>query len=297
MTGIRLVLTRRLLAHVAATAVCIGGIALLASAPRGQALKQMAVTFDDLPFAYPGTLTHEEQRVAVRSILDTLARHRITATMFVNGGALTNANRVRVDDVARAGHVIGSHTFSHPDLARISAEDFIRDIERNEPAIRPWLNGPQYLRYPFLRQGDTVDKRDTVLRWLREHDIRVAPVSMDNNDYLYNQRAVDAQRGGRAVNLQAEYLEHMREMAGYYDTKARQLIGRPVKQVLLLHMNYLNGLYLEALLSQFEADGWTFITFEDALTDPVYSMPYEYVGRRGAGHLDAIRPGTPTQGR
>jgi hypothetical protein len=66
-------------------------------------------------------------------------------------------------------------------------------------------------------------------------------------------------------------------------------MGRAVKQVLLLHMNYLNSLYLDALLQRFRDHGWSFITFEQALKDDVYRMKYDYVGVQGAGHLDAIK--------
>jgi hypothetical protein len=50
----------------------------------------------------------------------------------------------------------------------------------------------QYFRYPFLRQGNTIEKRDAVLSWMASRGIVVAPVTIDNNDYEYNQRLVDA---------------------------------------------------------------------------------------------------------
>lgn len=77
-----------------------------------------------------------------------------------------------------------------------------------------------------------------------------------------------------------------------YDAKGRARMGRAVKQVLLLHMNYLNSLYLDDLLQRFRDDGWSFITFAEALKDEVYKLKYDYVGVRGAGHLDAIKPST-----
>ena len=82
----------------------------------------------------------------------------------------------------------------------------------------------------------------------------------------------------------------MMEAAAYYDAKGRTKMGRRVKQVLLLHMNYLNSLYLDDLLQHFRDDGWSFITFEEALKDEVYRLKYYYVGAQGAGHLDAISP-------
>jgi peptidoglycan/xylan/chitin deacetylase (PgdA/CDA1 family) len=269
-------------------------IALFATATlvHGQEPKQMAITFDDLPFGYARNLTMAEQREAVTRVLATLDKHRVTATVFVIGRSVTDASRGLVDAVVRAGHFVGSHSFSHQDLGVVSAEDYILDIQKGEEAIKPWLKGVQYFRYPFLRQGNTVEKRDAVLSWMASRGIVVAPVTIDNNDYEYNQRLVDAKAEGRAIDVRDAYLDHMMEAAAYYDAKGRARMGRAVNQVLLLHMNYLNSLYLDDLLQRFRDDGWSFITFEEALKDEVYRLKYDYVGVQGAGHLDAIRPTT-----
>jgi peptidoglycan-N-acetylglucosamine deacetylase len=266
-------------------------VALLATAisVAGQRSKQMAITLDDLPFGYARTLTIEQQRDAVARVLATLARHHITATMFVIGGGLTDQNRGFIDAVTKAGHIIGNHSFSHRDLGTVSIEDYVLDIQKGADAIAPWLTGTHYFRYPFLRQGNTVEKRDAVLGWMALRGIRPAPVTMDNNDFVYNQRLVDAYAEGRSVDVRDEYLDHMMEMAAYYDAKGRARMGRPIKHVLLLHMNYLNSLYLDDLLQRFRDDDWSFITFEEALKDEVYSLKYDYVGVQGAGHLDAIK--------
>ena len=267
-------------------------IALVATAlAPAQDRKQMAITLDDLPFAYPRNLTLQEQREAVSRVLATLDKHGVTATVFVVGRLVRDANRELVDAVARAGHTVGNHSFSHQDLGTVSPDDYIRDIQRGEEAIASWLKGVKYFRYPFLRQGNTVEKRDAVLSWLGSHGIVVAPVTIDNNDYEYNQRLVDARTEGRAIDVRDAYLEHMMKAAAYYDAKGRAKMGRAIRQVLLLHMNYLNSLYLDDLLQRFRGDGWSFITLEEALKDDVYRLKYDYVGPQGAGHLDAIKPG------
>jgi peptidoglycan-N-acetylglucosamine deacetylase len=268
--------------------VCVALLTLTAF-PGGQESKQMALTFDDLPFSYGRNLTIAEQRDAVARVLATLARHQVTATMFVIGQAVTDQNRGLVDAVVRAGHVIGNHSFSHRDLGLVSAEDYILDIQKGEEAITPWLKGARYYRYPFLRQGNTVEKRDAVLNWMASSGIRVAPVTIDNNDFEYNHRVVDAHAEGRTVDVRDAYLDHMLEWAAIYDAKGRSRMGRPVKHVLLLHMNYLNSLYLDDLVQRFRDSGWSFITFEEALKDEVYGLKYDYVGVQGAGHLDAIK--------
>lgn len=257
---------------------------------QGQTPKRMAITLDDLPFGYPETLTITEQRDAVARVLAALERHGITATGFVIGRAVTDVNRELVDAFVRAGHHIGNHSFSHQDLGKVTVDEYVRDIQRGAEAIGPWVKGPHYFRYPFLRRGDTVEKRDAVARWLIAHDVVVAPVTIDNNDYEYNRRLVDAKAGGREIDVHDAYFDHMFEAVSYYEAKGRAITGRAVDQILLLHMNYLNGLYLDRLLQRFRDDGWSFITLEEALTDDVYQLQYDYVGVQGAGHLDAIRP-------
>ena len=71
--------------------------------------KQLALTYDDGPND-PHTLR----------LLEVLARHDVRATFFLVG---RYANR-RPDiarEVARAGHAVGNHTFSHPNLIFFSA--------------------------------------------------------------------------------------------------------------------------------------------------------------------------------
>lgn len=269
--------------------ITIALLALVALA-EGQGPKRMAITLDDLPFGYPRNLTLSEQRDAVTRVLAVLDKHQVTATVFVIGRNVTDANRSLVDAVARAGHVVGNHSFSHRDLGVVPADDYVADIQKGEEAIKPWLKGVQYFRYPFLRQGNTVEKRDTVLNWLASRGIAVAPVTIDNNDYVYNQQLVDAKAEGRAADVRDAYLDHMMKSAAYYDAKGRARMGRAVDQVLLLHMNYLNSLYLDDLLQRFRDTGWSFITLEEALKDAVYGLKYDYVGAQGAGHLDAIKP-------
>lgn len=272
--------------------VTVAAAVLLATAISvgGQNAKHMAITFDDLPFGYARSLTLEQRREAVAQVLATLRKYNIRAAMFVVGGSITDQNRELVDAVAAAGHTIGNHSFSHRDFGTMSVEDYAIDIQKGGDAIKPWLKGTHFFRYPLLRQGDTVEKRDAILSWLSLRGIRVAPVTIDNDDFVYNQRLVDAKAEGRNIDLRTEYLDHMLKMSAFYEAKALSVVGRPIRHVLLLHMNYLNALYLDELLQRLRGNGWTFVTVEEALTDPVYTLKYDHAGVRGAGHLDAIRP-------
>ncbi len=83
--------------------------------------KQLALTFDDGPND-PHTLR----------LLDVLARHNVKATFFLIGRFVKQRPDI-VRELEQAGHVIGNHTFSHPNLIFASAgqtEAQLRDCEQ-----------------------------------------------------------------------------------------------------------------------------------------------------------------------
>jgi peptidoglycan/xylan/chitin deacetylase (PgdA/CDA1 family) len=102
-------------------ALAAGGMAAIASAgyqsmaPTGQwygktfiglppGSKQLALTYDDGPND-PHSLR----------LLEVLARHNVQATFFLVGRYVKQRPDI-VREIARAGHSIGNHTFSHPNL-------------------------------------------------------------------------------------------------------------------------------------------------------------------------------------
>jgi peptidoglycan/xylan/chitin deacetylase (PgdA/CDA1 family) len=98
----------------------------------------IAMTFDDGPSA---TLTPK--------LLDVLAAHRIKATFFVIGENVAEHPEI-VARAAREGHEIGNHSWSHPNLAKMSAENVRSQLQRTDDTIksatgqRPTLMRPPY---------------------------------------------------------------------------------------------------------------------------------------------------------
>lgn len=252
------------------------------------AQKQMAITIDDLPIAYSRDLSLDQQKNAFRSILTALENHNVTATGFANGQRITSEWEPLLDAFVEAGHVIGNHTFSHPDLNDLPVRTYIRNIDRGEDSIQKWTGERKYFRYPFLHRGDTLAKREAVYSYLREQSYTIASVSIDNDEYLFNKQVVDAKVRGEDLDLRDSYIAHMMERTNYFEAMARTKLNRPVKHVLLLHLNYLNGLYLNALLQALRDDGWEFISLDEALKDPLYEMPDGYIGPRGLSYLERI---------
>ncbi|MBZ5574251.1 MAG: polysaccharide deacetylase family protein [Acidobacteriia bacterium] len=90
--------------------------------PRGS--KKLALTYDDGPND-PCTL----------HLLEVLAKHDVRATFFLIGRHVEHRPDI-VRAVVQAGHVVGNHTFSHPNLIFASAQRTRLELQRCDQALR-----------------------------------------------------------------------------------------------------------------------------------------------------------------
>jgi len=73
-----------------------------------------------------------------------------------------------------------------------------------------------------------------------------------------------------------EYLRFAAVKIDYCESVARELFGRQIKHILLLHANELNADNFGRLVKLFTERGYRFITLKEALIDPVYQAPDKY---------------------
>jgi peptidoglycan-N-acetylglucosamine deacetylase len=98
----------------------------------------IAMTFDDGPSA-----------LLTPKLLDLLAAHHIKATFFVIGENVAEHPEI-VARAAREGHEIGNHSWSHPNLGKMSDESVRRQLRQTDEAInnatgkRPTVMRPPY---------------------------------------------------------------------------------------------------------------------------------------------------------
>ena len=83
----------------------------------------IALTFDDGPSA---TLTPK--------LLDLLAAHRMKATFFVVGQCAAEYPDI-LRRASREGHEIANHSWSHPNLGKMSDEAVRREVQKTDDAI------------------------------------------------------------------------------------------------------------------------------------------------------------------
>jgi peptidoglycan/xylan/chitin deacetylase (PgdA/CDA1 family) len=118
------------------------------------------VTLDDLPSAAVRTLAVTVDDCRSGAVDWLLHRAGIRTTVFVVPGWIDDSGFGTWDELAAlrdAGHVIGSHTMTHPDLPSLAASDIRQELRESRLCIRERLAvDPRHLALPFGRNDATV---------------------------------------------------------------------------------------------------------------------------------------------
>ncbi len=262
---------------------------------------EIALTFDDMPLngvLPPGMKQSELARDTVR----VLKKHRVPPSHgFINARHLERdpdgAQALQV--WIAAGHPLANHTYSHLDLTENPVEEFQKDILRNEPALAlltppKWTNNPKYdwhwFRYPYLHEGDTLEKRRAIRAFLASRGYRIAQTTIDWEDYLWNSahaRCVAKQDAAAIDWLRSSYLaEAQRWMRAQRDF-SRQVWGRDIRHVALLHLGSFSPHILPDLFELLEREGYRIVTLEQAQSDPIYASDPD-IADAGGGTLTQL---------
>jgi peptidoglycan-N-acetylglucosamine deacetylase len=235
-------------------------------------LPQVAVTMDDPRLQLDTGLQWPDANSRILRALDS---RNVRAALFVCG--------MRVDDPEgpkllsawdRAGHSICNHSYSHLNYCGpTSYSDFAVDFLKDEKIIAPYQNRTSLFRYPFLKEGDTADKRDRFRALLKESGYRVGHVTIDTSDWYVNQRMADrlAKQPKASIQPYRDYLiAHLLDRASFYRQLAIDVLGRDIRHTLLLHYNTLNAFVLPDVMAAFETAGWQWIDASLAYQDEVF---------------------------
>jgi peptidoglycan/xylan/chitin deacetylase (PgdA/CDA1 family) len=249
--------------------------AVLALAATVAQAQSVAFTFDDGPHLSDGPRLNAGQRN--KAMLDALAKHHVQAALFVTAGngADTPEGLALARAWGEAGHAIGNHTMTHPDLHKVTLEDYQRQILDCDRIISPLPGYRKWFRFTFLREGNTPEKRDGMRGFLAQQGYRNAYVSLDTSDWRLNDKLVEVLKKNPDADVSAireAYLSHVRQRALAYRALSQKLQGRDIAQVLLLHHNLINALWLDDVIAMFKEMGWTITTPQAALADPVYAL-------------------------
>ena len=255
--------------------------------------ENVAITFDDLPLN--GILAPNMTRTELVHHVVTILEQNHVPRVY----GFVNAKRFEgLQDGAEAlkawvagGELVGNHSYSHFDLNTKTSELFLTDVIQNEPVLELLSEGDEWrwFRYPFLHEGDELDKRRSVREGLTKRGYHIAQVTIDYEDYLWNspyarclaKAAPDSVRWLKSsyLSIAAAYIDADRQMA-------HLVFGRDISHVLLLHLGAFSENILPDLLALLHQKGLTLVTLEEAQKDPAYQSDPDAPSRHGGTLLE-----------
>ena len=274
--------------------LCFACINMLLSACAAPS-QEVAITVDDLPShgALPPGVTRSD---VARSILKALKEaHAPKVYGFVNAKKLEqHPEGVEVLKLWRsAGFPLGNHTYAHLSLNTASADEFDKNVEADEPELK-LLMGRQnwhWFRYPYLWEGDTLEKRHAVRQYLKDHKYHVAQVTLDFEDYLWNgpyARCAEKNDAAAIEWLKTSYMASATEYIALGRQMAKLVYGRDIRHVLLLHIGAFETVMLPQLLDFLKKKGFKFVTLGEAEKDPAYRIDPDVALKDGGTLLDQM---------
>ena len=241
---------------------------------------EIAITVDDLP-AHGEIPTGMNRRDIGKGVLRALESvHTPPVYGFSNAQQLTWApdSLEVLKDWLQSGHLLGNHTFSHVNLAHSTADAYIADIVAMDGLLTflsTTKSPPKVFRYPYMNEGDTLEKHDRVRTFLENNGYQVAQITIHYDDWAWNNAYVRCQAMNDKAKMQ--WLQHHVVAAARREVrqaqKAAELVaGRDVRHILLVHLTAFNALTLAEVLAALRADGVNFIDLPRAMNDPIYRL-------------------------
>ena len=257
----------------------------------------IAVTIDDLPVVSTRADLKNRQEIT-NKLLAHITKAKVPAIGFVNENKLykdEKRDEAQVDLLRSwldAGLELGNHTFSHKSLSATSLEDYEDEILRGEIITRELLAEKgkkiRYFRHPYLHTGLNLEIKDGLNQFLKQHDYTIAPVTMDNADYIFSRAydiAFDKKDEKLMKKIGAAYIAYFEKCFDYWERQSVKLFGREIKFILLLHANFINSDYFDDIADTLKKRNYQFVTLENALTDEAYKSPDTFVDRAGISWL------------
>lgn len=192
---------------------------------------RIALTFDDGP---DGKYTPQ--------VLDVLKSYQVPATFFLIGNRAEKHPEI-VERIIAEGHVVGNHSWSHPDLRKISKERLHSEILRTEQVLQkitglktalirppygflslPVLEEMKKMNYKVINWSvDSVDWRDQNVDQILKNTL---PDVREESILLFHSAGGEGQSMAATVEVLPELIETLRLM-GYSFVTVDDLLGIP----------------------------------------------------------------------
>ena len=244
---------------------------------QSQARPEISFTIDDPQMLVTPLKSAKQRNDAILSAFESF---QITGALFVCGMRVDNKEGVELlTQWDKQGHMIAHHSYSHLNLNQSSTtiKIFEDDFIKTEKMISSYKNFSKVFRFPFLKEGETKEKRDAIRHFLKSKSYSHGYVTIDASDWYIEMKMKEALAKNPKLDLtpyKRFYLQHIWERAQFYHELSLKVFKREVKHTLLLHHNLLNSLFLKDLMQMFQEKGWKLISAKEAFSDSVFKeMP------------------------
>ncbi|MEN1729663.1 MAG: polysaccharide deacetylase family protein [Pseudomonadota bacterium] len=268
----------------------------------------MAVTIDDLPIATASRFNAEQKQIITRRLLETLTTRGVPAIGFVNEVQLFNEEgEIESEEVALltqwldAGMELGNHGYSHLSLNREDPMIWMADVDRGDTITQRLLKArgqtADWFRHPFLHVGRSAEVQAQTAEFLADEGYRIAPISIDNSDWIYADAYAWAWLAGdeeQMNRLGTDYVRYMLEVVEFYEDQSLKIVGEPLPHTLLIHANALNADWLDELLDALGERGYRWVDLDTATRHPAYDR--EIHGYTGPGGITWLHRWALTDG-
>ena len=261
--------------------------------------KNICFTIDDLPVVSYGMNDTTFQRNLMNGIIQSFKKHNIPAIGFVNEFKLYKDEKINSFQVSLLKNWVandlelGNHTFSHPDYNKTNFNNFTEDLLKGEITTKEILlennKSIKYFRHPYLHLGNTKAKYDSLNNFLKSKNYVTAPVTIDNEDYLFAlayKRALSNNDTALSKNIGKDYINYMEEKLHYFEGQSQKLFGKNISHILLMHASWLNSNFIDSLAIMLKRNGYNFISLEETLKDDLYKTEITKFGNWGLSWLD-----------
>lgn len=253
------------------------------------AQKKVSITIDDVPNARLFAADGFHSR-----LLHLVDSAELPVAIFINEVKIfdiedADKSLALLDDWISSPNVtVGNHGYQHRMYSSEGIDSFKIDVLQGEAISRPlsrkYNKAETYYRFPYNDLGKDANEHKLAEAFLHERGYKVTPYTVHSDDWLVTQlyehymstgQVKEAQRIGQA------FVEFTLRNFEYIESLTDKKYKRNTAQIYLMHDNLLNADYLDELLVALKKRGYTFITLDEAMKDPMYAQPDHYEQRFG----------------
>ncbi len=255
--------------------------------------KSISITIDDIP----NTRKYKKENFNP-TFLKVLDSMDIPFTIFINEAKLfnnefENENKELLEMwIQNRNSIAGNHSYSHARYSAVGFDKFVQEIEKGEILTKEYAanykKGLKYFRFPYNDMGEDSTQHKQIRDFLKSKDYVIAPFTVESSDWMYNYVYLHYLNTGeidKAAAIGEQYVKKTIELLSFYESMANTIYKRSIKHIYLCHDNAINTDYLEEIITRLKQEEYDIVSFEESLTDPIYTQKDSYYKKWGISWL------------